>query len=229
MRDTGSSADATVTDRIEAALRREIAIGALSPSERLRVDRLKLRYDAGTSPIREALSRLLADGLVQLESNKGFRVSGLSREDLYDIAITRAGIEQAAVRRAMELGDDDWEASVIAALHRYRLASRRFHANSDEEAVHKWEVVHDDLHRAIVSACDAPRLLAFQERLLVQHGRYRRLGLPGVVDVDAYVREHEELVDAVLSRDEKRALRRIEEHMMLTFDVLEKHGFWKSC
>lgn len=215
----------TITDRIEATLREEIATGVLSPSEKLRVEHLKQRYDAGTSPIREALSRLISDGLVELESNKGFRVAGLSREDLYDIAVTRAGVEQAAVTRAIALGGDDWETAIVGQLHRYRLASRRVELSADQESIRKWELVHNDLHRAIVSACDAPRLLAVQERLLVQHGRYRR-GIPGQLDIGVFVREHEVLVEIVLSRDTQAAVKSIEQHMMITFDVLEKERFW---
>lgn len=218
--------DQTITDRIEAMLRVDIATGILSPSEKLRVEQLKARYDAGTSPIREALSRLIAQGLVELESNKGFRVPGLSRDDLYDIAVTRAGIEQAAVTRAIALGDDDWEASVIAQLHHYRLASRRYAADRDEDSIRRWELAHDELHRAIVSSCDAPRLLAFQEQLLVQHARYRRIVLPKADDVGSIVREHEELVEVILSRDVAAAMTLVERHMMITFDVLEKQRFW---
>ena len=59
-------------------LRSDIIACRLMPNERLRVETLRERYGMGTSPIREALMRLEAEGLVELEQNKGFRVSEVS-------------------------------------------------------------------------------------------------------------------------------------------------------
>jgi DNA-binding GntR family transcriptional regulator len=67
---------------IQQLLRADIVRGVFAPDQPLRMEALKARFDSGFSPIREALSRLLAEGLVVLEPNRGFRVSGLSREDL---------------------------------------------------------------------------------------------------------------------------------------------------
>ena len=219
--------DETITDRVETALRADIATGRFSPRSKLRVEQLKDLYSVGASPIREALSRLLAEGLVQIEVNKGFRVPGLSRIDLYDLAITRAGVERAALKRSIERGGDDWESGIVASLHRYKLASRRFAENSGDDEIRVWELAHDDLHRSMVAACDATRLLVYQEKLLVQHARYRRLVLPPSVGVDNIVREHEQLVDVILSRDLDGALTLIDRHMMITVDVLDRRGFWE--
>jgi hypothetical protein len=59
---------------------------------------------------------LLAESLVVLEPNRGFRVSGLSREDLYDVAIARIAVETTALRLAIRDGDDRWEAGVVGAM-----------------------------------------------------------------------------------------------------------------
>jgi DNA-binding GntR family transcriptional regulator len=216
-----------LVDEIEASLRKNITSGVFTPSSPLRMEPLKERYDVGFSPIREALSRILADGLVELEPNRGFRVAPLTREDLLDIATARIAVETAAVRRAIELGDDRWEAEVVGALHRFGKLSgmERF---DDEQKLAAWEEAHDGLHAAIISACGSPRLLSMQTRYQEQHLRYRRLivipALSG--DTRARVAEHERLVGTVLARDADTAVKAIERHMMITVDALAAAHFW---
>ncbi|MBT9447223.1 MAG: GntR family transcriptional regulator, partial [Hyphomonadaceae bacterium] len=85
---------------LEARVRAEIIRGAFPPAARLRMEELKARFEVGFSPIREALSRLIGEGLVEFEPNRGFRVAPLSREDLLDIALARVAVETAALKRS---------------------------------------------------------------------------------------------------------------------------------
>ena len=62
-------------------LRQDIVGGRLIPGEKLRVDALRDRYEIGGSPLREALARLSAEGLVAQQEQKGFRVSAISVPD----------------------------------------------------------------------------------------------------------------------------------------------------
>lgn len=218
-------AETLVTD-IESGLRADISRGLLAPSQPLRMEALKARFEVGFSPIREALSRLLAEGLVELEPNRGFRVSALSREDLLDIAIARIAVETYAIRRAIALGDDDWEAAIVGAMHRYRKLSAG--AFDSEEALAAWEKAHDALHGALISACGSQRLLAMQARYQEQHLRYRRLIVIPQVTGDAHVAEHERIVDLVLARDPDGAASTIERHMMITVDTLASADFWEE-
>ena len=86
-------------------IRAEIISCDLVPDERLRIDTLRERYGVGGSPIREALMRLEAEGLVELEQNKGFRVSGVSRDELIDVMRMRTEIEAIGLRWSIERGD----------------------------------------------------------------------------------------------------------------------------
>lgn len=217
----------TLTDRVEILLREHITVGSIPAASRLRMEDLCARYKTGMSPIREALTRLAADGLVELESNKGFKVARLSRDDLADIAQTRSAIEQAAIRLSIARGDDEWEAGIIGALHRYRLASRRM--GDGDEQLRAWEVSHDRLHRSFFAACGSMRMLKFLEQLQTQHKRYRRLltrFMP--CEIDTHVGEHTALAEAVLSRDADTAALEVHQHMMITVDVLDKAKVWAA-
>ena len=76
----GAADDRDVSDTFDR-LRGDIISGTLLPGSRLRFADLQARYGIGTSPLREALSRLAADRLVVQEVNRGFKVPPLSLED----------------------------------------------------------------------------------------------------------------------------------------------------
>lgn len=84
---------AVMNGSVFTRLREDILAGHLMPGARLRTEMLRSRYGVGGSPLREALMRLEAEGFVQLEFNKGFRVTGVSREHLLDLARTRIEVE----------------------------------------------------------------------------------------------------------------------------------------
>ncbi len=94
-----------------SALRRGILDGALAPGSRLRIEDLRSRFGMGASPLREALSQLAAEGLVQRLDQRGFRVAPAAASELNDLIETRCLIEGAALRASIEAGDDAWEES----------------------------------------------------------------------------------------------------------------------
>jgi GntR family carbon starvation induced transcriptional regulator len=214
----------TLVQDIETRLRADIARGVFAPAQPLRMEALKAHFGTGLSPIREALSRLIAEGMVELEPNRGFRVTALSKDDLYDVAVARIAIETCAARLAIAQGDEEWEAAVVGAMHRYRLLSNN--QFETEEKLSAWEAAHDALHAAIISACGSQRLLAMQARFQEQHVRYRRLIVVPEVGQEVHVKEHQELVDLVLKRDADAAAAAIERHMMITVDALSSATFW---
>lgn len=210
---------------LELAIRRDIMEGRLPPSSRLKMEDLKVRFDAGFSPIREALSKLVGEGLVEFEANRGFRVTPMTRDDLEDIAAARRAVEVEALRLSMLNGDDRWEAGVVSAMHFYRLRSAT--AFDGRQNLTAWEEAHDALHAAMIGACGSPRLLQFQRQLQDQHLRYRRLIVVPEVSADAHVEEHERLVSVVLSRDVQGALDHVARHLMITVDALQNAKFWE--
>lgn len=216
----------TATQDVEHRIRQDIVRGVLPPAARLRMDDLKSRFDVGYSPIREALSRLIGEGLVELEPNRGFCVAPLSKEDLEDIAVTRMAVEAAAFSLAIERGDDRWEADILAAMHRYRRRSEAAFDNA--ENLQAWEQAHDELHAALISSCGSPRLMVQQKRLQEQHLRYRRIIVIPEVSGKVHISEHERLVELALSRDAAAAVEHIRSHMMITVEALRRANFWKE-
>lgn len=206
--------DETLTESALTALRTAIVHGEFEPNQSLKILALRDQYGFGASPLREALSRLVGEGLVRLESNKGFRVAEFSRKDLDDIAFMRTAIEVHAIKRAIELGRADWEAGIVAALHKFTLVTNV--AGTDRESLDNWQVAHDDFHSALISACGSVRVLDQQKVLAQQQDRYRRVLMGENFPRELLIAEHKGLADAALARDVRRILTLLESHFSLT-------------
>jgi Bacterial regulatory proteins, gntR family len=90
------------------------------PRRWLRLTELRETYGFGWSPLREALFLLTAENLVVAEGQRGFRVAPIPRADFDDVLTLRNKLEDEALRVSIALGDDAWEAAIVAALHRIR-------------------------------------------------------------------------------------------------------------
>lgn len=213
----------TLVDVVEARLRADIINGALPAGHRLRVDALRLRYETGATPVREALSRLLVEGLVDLSNNRGFRVPLLGYEDLLDLSRTRALVEGAAVREAMENGDDRWEANLVSAFH---VLERRASRDLGDLALRQaYYDAHHEFHAALLGACRSPRLLEMQARLEHQHSRYyRQLPIERIASEDL-IGEHARLIELAMSRDCVAMEQFLRRHVMLTVEHLDPRKF----
>ena len=93
---------ATLTKSVYEQVRADILAGRMRPGEKIRAVTLRKRFNTATSPVREALNRLLSEGFVALEEQKGFRVAPVSREELKELVKTRCWIDGLAIREAIE-------------------------------------------------------------------------------------------------------------------------------
>jgi GntR family transcriptional regulator, carbon starvation induced regulator len=188
-----------------AQLRDDIVSCRLMPNKHLRVEMLRERYGMGTSPIREALMRLEAEGLVELEQNKGFKVAAVSSENLADLMRTRIEIEGIALRWSIEKGDVEWEADLLGAFHRLSRQTKVVPSNPGAIS-DAWRNEHADFHTALVSACGSPALLSIRMRLFEQAERYVALSIMSNGPLRDDVAEHKQLMRAALSRDINKTL-----------------------
>lgn len=205
----------TLNSAALAQLRSDILTCRLMPGERLRVEALRERYSMGTSPIREALMRLEAEGLVVLEQNKGFKVSDVSIENLNDLMNTRIEIEGIALRWSIEKGGVDWEASLIGAFHRLS-KQEKYDANNPSAISEEWNKEHENFHATLVAGCGAPTLLSIRARLFEKTERYVALSIMANAPSRDDVAEHQRLMKATLSRDLDKALELNRIHIEMT-------------
>jgi DNA-binding GntR family transcriptional regulator len=210
-------AQQTLNARVLAQLRSDIVTCRLMPDERLRLEALRRKYQVGGSPIREALMRLEAEGLVELEQNKGFRVAEVSQENLLDLMRTRIEIETIALRWSLEKGGVDWEADLLGAFHRLSRQSKIEPAKAEAISA-AWSREHAAFHTALVAGCGAPTLLTIRARLFEQADRYVALSIMSNGPLRDDVGEHRQLMRAALSRDVDRTLELNRAHITRTLD-----------
>lgn len=215
----GSQADqpalegATLAKSIAQRLREDVLAGRREPGARLRLEDLKETFGVSWSPLREAISRLVAEGLIVADGQRSYKVAPASRDELAEILDMRVLLETSALRRSIQRGDDAWEAQVLAAQHRLsKLESRRVLPGEAEQ----WETWHRAYHAALTQACGSPILLQFCRTVHDMHDRYRRLYL-STREVDRGIaKEHRAIAEAALARDVDRACGLLEEHIQRT-------------
>src|SRR5213079_621253 len=108
--DTGTMG---VADAAYSRLRSDILGGELLPGMKLKLDALRDRYEVSVNTLRETLSRLAADGLVEAEGQRGFTVVPATLADLIDITETRRLLECHAARLSVESADLEWESGLV--------------------------------------------------------------------------------------------------------------------
>jgi DNA-binding GntR family transcriptional regulator len=217
----GGGGPRTLTSAVLERLRADILSTRLVPGQKLHNAGLAKQFSVSLAAVREALSRLVADGLVQASDQRGFRVSPVSPADLEDVTHTRIDIEGLALRRSIERGDQAWLGSVEAAFAALNAVPFR---HPEDPARHNevWMARHGVFHRTLVDACGSPWLLGFRDILHEQSERYRRLSIRRESgksrDVDA---EHAAIVDAVLRRDADAAVAALTQHFLTTMHLVE--------
>jgi GntR family transcriptional regulator, carbon starvation induced regulator len=202
-----------VTEAVYTRLRTDILLGEWRPDDRLKLDRLRQRYAASVNTLREALSRLVSEGLVANEGQRGFTVVGASLSDLQDITEMRALLECQAARRSIERADLDWESRVVGAYH--KLSKIENLVDSDPKRYAPLlELYNREFHNALIANCGSKWLLVFHGVMYDQSLRYRMLAFR-VTDFprEQSKREHRQILDAALARDADRLVELLSAHI----------------
>lgn len=211
----------TRSDAVYAALRADILAGRRLPGERLKFSDLSDGYDASVSVLREALTRLTAEGMVVSEPHLGFAVTELSTERLDELTDTRLVLETTVFGRSVQEGDLQWESRIVAALH--VLERTTYLESGTERVTDEWARAHADFHEAILDGCANRRLLQIALSLRGEAELYRRWSQPLGDEHDRdLVAEHREILDAALARDADRASAALGEHIAHTTRLLHE-------
>jgi GntR family transcriptional regulator, carbon starvation induced regulator len=207
----------TQSNRMFDRLRGEILACRLLPGSKLRINDIAESAEVSLGAVREALSRLGAEGLVIAESQKGYRVAPLSADDLEDLTEARVEIERIALARSIVRGDLEWETNLVAAWHRLSKISERL--PEDLSLLDQWVIAHAGFHAALVAACGSNKLLQVRSQFYQQSERYRRYS--GIVDSKRDVfAEHRRIFEGTIARDSAAATKEIADHLRLTAEII---------
>lgn len=211
------------TARTFDLLRDAIVDADFTPGQKLHIDQLGKRLDASIGAVREALSRLTAEGLVVAMPQKGFHVAPVSRKDLLDLTEVRVQIECTCLRQSIAHGDLGWEGRVLSLQHQLRALDRAWEKAGTPE-FQQWHILHGQFHDALTDACPNDWWLRLRDQLFMQSERYRRLSRGASEATRDVTAEHNTIAEAALSRDADTATRMMETHLRGTAELLLKQS-----
>ena len=196
--------------RIEAALRDDIAAGALAPGERLDEVRLSARFGVSRTPVREALSRLAAQGILVPGEKRGVRVAEYARDELAKVFEAMHEIEAACARVAAQRLSLLSRAEIEAA----QAACRAAAATGDRQVYMR---ANEAFHAAIYRATGNPYLAAIAAEFRHRTGPFRARKFASEADLRASAESHEDLIASIFSEDTKAASDGMRAHMTASF------------
>ena len=199
----------TTAKAVAERLRQEIQHGTLAAGTRLRQNDVAQRFGVSTTPVREALRDLAAEGLIRLDAHRGAIVHSPSHAELEEIYRLRQLLEPELVARAIaHITDDELaEATEILDL-----------ADKEKDPV-AWIDLNQRFHRLFNRAARSPRLATIVESLQDSATLYILVALTrGTRDVVEANNQHRRILQAVRSGDVKAAREAILAHIHKTVD-----------
>lgn len=209
--------EATLGLSLAGQLRMAIMTGELLPGTKLKLDQLRRTFGVSHSPLREALARLTAEGLVHSEGQRGYWVSSVSLGDLAEVVRLRVEFESLALREAIAKGDEAWRSGIEKAWTILHKTERTLVADE------RWEVLHRQFHLSLLSGCNMPLLLKFISILHDLSDRYRRLFLKDVQSDRNVSDEHSGIVNATMAGHADLAVALLRLHVERTGHNVQKY------
>jgi DNA-binding GntR family transcriptional regulator len=196
-------------------LRDMILTGEFKAGKKLKIEQLRDLLDLGASPVREALSLLTSDKLVERIDQRGFRAAPVSRENFEEILMLRCTLEDMALRASIANADAAWEE---------RLVLRHYHMNKAKGTdVPAFERAHKAFHMALIDNANLPMLEGYCAQLYNLNIRYRYLAAGGAnYQKRSTEAEHQGILDAALGQDADRASELLISHYRRTGEYLSR-------
>ena len=201
---------APLRDRIYDVLRERIVAGGLAPGAIVRDGELAESLGASRTPVREALIRLTAEGLIESRVGRGFRVRPLARREVEELHPLIEALEPLALETSAPCTD-----AQAAELERLVLAMRDVEADAERR-----HALDADWHRALIAGCANERLLRYVEEVRGALRRYEKAWLASVGDMELSVDEHRAIAAAFHTGDRPRALSLLRAHWRRGLDEL---------
>lgn len=199
-------------DAVTATLRDMILSGALGIGVQLKQEALAKRFGVSRIPIREALKRLQAEGLIEHTPHQGSIVASRSIPELLEILDIRIGLETRALKLAiprMKASDHKKARDIMA---RY----------DGSESPIEWSELNLEFHLCLYAPCGRPRLLKMIEEMVRGIGVHLRAQQSYKAGRKAPQAEHREMLKACIAKDIAGAVSLLETHIEHTQRALEE-------
>jgi DNA-binding GntR family transcriptional regulator len=204
----------TIGGQIHALLRREIIDGQLLPRAMLSEQELSRRFGVSRTPVREALSKLADENLVEIYPQYGSFVAPIKLQDVFDSQFVRESLECAAIERAVERIDGAQAKALRAVLQR----QRQLHRAGDHD---EFFLADERMHALIMDIAGHAKAWRHVENAKAQMDRVRHLSMRFVRKRPSVIAEHGLIVDRLIARDRDGALAAMRSHLRGLFRSVE--------
>lgn len=189
----------TAVEQVVREIREAVRVGRLVPGQRLVEADLTQELGVSRGPLREALSRLAAEGLVEIEPYKGATVRRMTREDVIDLFRVREALEGQAARLAAEKIDD--------GENRKRMTEARHEIEIAGALEDPWQYMEENIsfHDLIIELSGNQLLASLSEQLQTNAFRLRHHAWVRGASRDASVGGHKAVADAILAGEPDEA------------------------
>jgi DNA-binding GntR family transcriptional regulator len=204
----------SLPDQLVELVRDRILTGHVTPSEPIRQDALAAELGVSKIPLREALTRLEQEGLVQRHANRGFFVSSLTADEAEEVFALRLKLEPDAAAKAAKRATQE-ERQAAISVHDTLLRATNAHGDGVG-------AFNRAFHLALIRPCRQGITVLFLERLHVLSERYVRKHLEPLGRDERANEEHQKLLDAWLERDTKQVTSQLHQHVKQTLEDLRR-------
>jgi DNA-binding GntR family transcriptional regulator len=208
---------ATLASIVGERIRASVIDGTLKPGSQLNEVELATSFGVSRGPVREALQRLIQEGLLRSEPHRGVFIPVMTEEDVSDIYLAREALESAAIRRLI---------TSSVATSAYKALDRKVSAMEKAEAAGDWETVGTldlEFHTTLVASVGSPRLDRMF-RTIMSETRLCLSVLTGVQARADLVAEHRHICDMVRDRNLEGALEAVNRHFDEAVVTLTRWG-----
>ncbi|MDH1007993.1 GntR family transcriptional regulator [Pseudomonas nicosulfuronedens] len=203
----------SASETIAKHLREAIISGQMAEHEPIRQDDIAQIFNVSKIPVREALKRLEAEGLVEFQRNKGALVTKISEPELAQMFEVRVVLEVQALRLAIPNMSD-------ATFARAESICAEFVGEDD---IGRWAELNWELHACLYEPAQRPYLVGLIRSIHDKVERYLRLQMSMSDGKERADHEHHDILDACRAGDADRAARLLEEHINGVCRTLYEH------
>lgn len=205
----GTAREATSVERAYDALRSMAIDFSLRPGERLNEGELARRFAMSRVPLREALNRLVSEGLLSAIPNQGFWARKLSVTEIMALFEVRSDLEAAGALKTVVLADAKDLAALVERAH--AMSADVGHAEVDDL------VARDEaFHLAVSALAGNTERTAMLANINARIRFVRRINLEAGKRMQTSLDEHVAIAEALASRSGEKAVRLIREHLFLS-------------
>lgn len=205
-----------IRELIYEYIRKMIFTGELKEGERLVEKDLAEKLKVSRTPVREALRKLETEGLVVHLPRKGVVVKGFSKEDVIEIYSIRKALEALAITFTVK----NITQSEIEKLKKLNEKMKKAAEKDDTEKL--FELLRE-FNKVLIESCRMPRLINLISTYREYLERFRAVTMSQKERKLSALKEHDEIIDAIINRDEKRAQELVQDHLQRALEAFLKN------